>query len=212
MLAPEYTITDSEDTVSISVTFQGRTAAKCDLVVADLYAKFNLSPYFLMVDFPELVSPNNVCASAKVNTLSLRIKKEKAGMWPEQPWTFGKEELKQRREESFQRLLSAERARIEAERVAKEQAEKEAMHRAWDVEKQQREALKEAEEEAKQKREAAEKDAKKRRKEAEEEAAKKKKEAEEEAERKRQQPPGNFCGTTVQWIFATAQSRPVGRS
>ena len=149
MLAPDFSITDSEDTVSISVTFQGRTAAKCDLVVADLYAKFNLSPYFLMVDFPELVSPNNVCASAKVNTLSLRIKKEKPGAWPPQPWTFTKEELKQRREDSFQRLLAAERARIEAERIAKEEAEKDAMHRAWNVEKQQREALREAEEEEK---------------------------------------------------------------
>lgn len=149
MLAPEYTLEDFEDTIVLTVTFKGRSAAKCDLVVADLYAKFNLSPYFLMVDFPELISPNNVCASAKVNTLTLRIKKEKPGKWPPQPWKFSKDELKERREDSFQRLLAAERARAEAERVAKEEAEKEAMRRAWDFEKQQREALKEAEEQEK---------------------------------------------------------------
>lgn len=146
MITPDYTIEDLEDTIVITVTFAGRMASKCDLVIADLYAKFNLRPYFLMIDFPEFVSTKNVCASAKVNTLTIRIKKEEEKKWPPQPWTFEKEELKKRRDESFQRLVEAERKRVEDERIAKEAAEKEAMQRAWDFEKQQREALKEAQE------------------------------------------------------------------
>ncbi|OHT11442.1 hypothetical protein TRFO_19073 [Tritrichomonas foetus] len=146
MIAPEYTIEDLEDTVVMTVTFAGRMASKCDLVVADLYAKFNLRPYFLMIDFPEKVSIKNVCASAKVNTLIIRVKKEVEQKWAPQPWKFEQDELKKRRDESFQRLVDAERARVEAERIAKEAAEKEAMQRAWDFEKQQREALKEAQE------------------------------------------------------------------
>ena len=146
MLKPDYNVEDLEDTIVITVTFAGRMASKCDLVVADLYAKFNLRPYYLMIDFPETVSIKNVCASAKVNTLVLRIKKEVEHKWPPQPWEFSQDELKKRRDESYQRLVEAERARIEQERVAKEAAEKEAMQRAWDFEKQQREALKEAQE------------------------------------------------------------------
>jgi tetratricopeptide (TPR) repeat protein len=113
--------------------------------VADLYAKFNLSPYFLQVDFPELVSRQNVVASAKVNVLTIRIKKEVPQKWPPHPWHFDKEELKQRREDSYTRLIEEERKREEEARIAREAAEKEAMQRAWDVEKQQRQALKDAE-------------------------------------------------------------------
>jgi hypothetical protein len=150
MLRPEFSIEDSEDTVVISVTFAGRSAAKCDLVVADLYAKFNLSPYFLMVDFPELVSHTNVCATAKVNTLTIRVKKEVAALWPPQPWEFDRDTAKTRRDASFERLVEFERARVEAERVAAEAARQDAMHRAWDLEKQQRSALQNAEEAEKQ--------------------------------------------------------------
>jgi hypothetical protein len=78
MLSPEFKVEDSEETVVVTVFFQGRSAAKCDLAVADLYAKFNLSPYLLVVDFPERISPTNVCASAKTNTLTIRAKKEVA--------------------------------------------------------------------------------------------------------------------------------------
>lgn len=146
MIEPEYTIEELDDTIIITVTFAGRMASKCDLVVADLYAKFNLRPYFLTIDFPELVSIKNVCASAKVNTLTIRVKKEEEKKWPPQPWKFDKDELKNRRDESFQRLVEAERKRVEEERIAKEAAEKEAMQRAWDFEKQQRAALQEAQE------------------------------------------------------------------
>jgi hypothetical protein len=74
MLSPDFHVEDSEDTVVVTVVFQGRSAAKCDLVVADLYAKFNLSPYLLVVDFPERISLNNVCASTKINTLTIRAR------------------------------------------------------------------------------------------------------------------------------------------
>ncbi|KAH0791939.1 dyslexia susceptibility 1 candidate 1 protein [Histomonas meleagridis] len=149
-IEPEFQIEDLDDTVVISVTLKGRSASKCDLVVADLYAKFNLSPYFLIIDFPELVSPKNICATAKSNDLMVRIKKESPQKWPTYPWSFPKDELKQRREESFQRLVESERARIESERISKENAEKEAMQRAWELEKEQRDALKAAQEEDKQ--------------------------------------------------------------
>jgi tetratricopeptide (TPR) repeat protein len=149
MLSPDFTIEDSEDTVVITVTFVGRSAAKCDLVVADLYAKFNLSPYLLIVDFPELVSPTNVCASAKVNTLVIRIKKEVPQPWPPQPWTFDKETAISRRDASLERLIKAERDREEAARVAAEAAKTAARDRAWDLEKQQRQALRDAEEDEK---------------------------------------------------------------
>jgi tetratricopeptide (TPR) repeat protein len=146
MLVPESQVEDLEDTVVITVTFPGRTAAKCDLVVADLYAKFNLSPYFLQVDFPERVARQNVVASAKVNVLTIRIKKEVAQKWPPPPWTFEKEALRDRREASYNRLIEEERQREEDARIAREAAEKEAMQKAWDVEKQQRQALKDAQE------------------------------------------------------------------
>lgn len=149
MIEPELKVEDLLDTIVLHVTFKGRSASKCDLVVADLYAKFNLNPYFLIVDFPEPVSPTNVCASAKVNVLTIRVKKDKAMKWPNHPWKFDDIDLKARRDESFQRLITAEKERKEQERIAKEAAEKEAMQRAWDFEKQQRDALKEAKEQEK---------------------------------------------------------------
>jgi tetratricopeptide (TPR) repeat protein len=149
MLTPDFQIEDSEDTVVVTVTFVGRSAAKCDLVVADLYAKFNLSPYLLIVDFPELVSPTNVCASAKVNTLVIRVKKEVSQRWPPLPWVFEKEAAKARRDESLERLIKAEREREEAARVAEEAARNAARDRAWELEKQQRQSLRDAEEDEK---------------------------------------------------------------
>jgi hypothetical protein len=146
MLTPDFAIEDAEDTVVITVTFVGRSAAKCDLVVADLYAKFNLSPYLLIVDFPELVSPTNVCASAKVNTLVIRVKKEVARPWPAPPWAIDKASAVARRDASLERLITAEREREAAARVAAEAARTAARDRAWALEKQQRQALRDAEE------------------------------------------------------------------
>jgi tetratricopeptide (TPR) repeat protein len=146
MLSPDYSIDDFEDTVVITVTFIGRSASKCDLVVSDLYVKFNLSPYLLILDFPELVSPTNVCASAKINTLVIRIKKEVPQRWSPPPWTFDKTTLQTRRDESLERLLKSERDRAEAARVAEEAARTAARDRAWELEKQQRQSLRDAEE------------------------------------------------------------------
>ena len=146
-IEPEYSITESLDTVTIQCIFSGRSANQCSLSVADLYAKFNLHPYFLIIDFPKFVSTENVLATANKNTLTVRIKKMEPEKWPSQPWKLeDKEQLAKQRNDSLQRLLDSERARSEAERNQREEDKKTARQRAWDLDKQAREALKEAKE------------------------------------------------------------------
>jgi tetratricopeptide (TPR) repeat protein len=67
-------------------------------------------------------------------------------LWPPPPWTYDKDETKARRDASLERLITAERERAEAARVAEEAARKAAMERAWELERAQRQSLREAEE------------------------------------------------------------------
>ena len=151
MLTPDFHIEDLDDTIVIKVKFIGVSASKCDLVVTDSYAKFNISPYFLILNFPFRVSFSNVIASAKGQEIKVHIKKEVSGKWPPPPWEFSdKDELKKRQEESLERLIAFEKEKNEQIQKEKEQAIKESMQKAWDIEKEQRQSIKDAMESEKQ--------------------------------------------------------------
>ncbi|EAY14893.1 hypothetical protein TVAG_380030 [Trichomonas vaginalis G3] len=149
-LHPDYTITDLSDRVVIKIVFKGHSASKCDIVVADLYAKFNLSPYFLIVNFPEFVSVTNVIASAKGQELVVHIGKVEPEKWKKYPWELpGPEELKKRQEESLERLLEYERKKAAQKKQEEEEEKKKSLQKSWDIEKEQRKTLEERIEEEK---------------------------------------------------------------
>lgn len=149
-LKPDFTVTDLPDRIIIKLTFKGHSAAKCDIVVADLYAKFNLSPYFLIINFPEFVSVTNVIASAKGQDLQVHIGKVEPDKWKPYPWEFpDKDELKKRQEESLERLIEFERKKAQQKKQEEEEAKKQSMQKSWDVEKKQRKTLEERIEEEK---------------------------------------------------------------
>lgn len=150
MLTPEYFISDLTEKLVIKVKFQGVSASKCDLVVTDSFAKFNLNPYFLVINFPELVSVSNVIASAKGQEIQVHIGKEEPKKWPPQPWEFpDKSALKRRQEEALERLIEYDRRKAELAKEREEANKKAAMQKSWDIEKEQKKSIKDAIEEEK---------------------------------------------------------------
>jgi hypothetical protein len=67
------------------------------------------------------------------------VREEVSQWWPPAPWTWDKDETKARPDASLERLITAERERAEAARKA-------AMERAWELERAQRQSLRDAEE------------------------------------------------------------------
>ena len=149
MLTPDFEVSDLKDRIIIKVFFKGHSAAKCDVVVTDMYAKFNLNPYLLVINFPELVSITNVIASASGQELKVHIGKVEPEKWTQKyPWDLpDKATIKKRQEESLERLIEHDRQVAAKKKQEEEATIKQNMEKSWEVEKEQRKTLQEAIEE-----------------------------------------------------------------
>jgi len=96
----DFTWSETEDEVNISVPLKGVKSAKADIYSTDFYIKVNFPPYFFEVDLLHAVDHISAKAAVGNGLVDFKLPKRAKGTWGKLKAEGTKEELFKRREQS----------------------------------------------------------------------------------------------------------------
>jgi len=128
----DYTWSETEDQVDISVPLKGVKAAKADIYSTDTYIKVNFPPYFFEVDLLHAVDHLAAKAAVGNGLVNFQLPKRAKGTWGKLKAEGTKEELFKRREasqtETFQQQVALKEEQQTTARDMQSAAVKEQMN------------------------------------------------------------------------------------
>eukprot|EP00911_Craspedida_sp_UC1_P001640 UC1_evm1s1244 len=138
----DYTWSETEDSVEIVVPLKGVRGDKADIYTDDVYIKVNFRPYIFEVDLLNTIDDHASTAVIGNGTVKFSLVKTEPGLWGTLKYTGDRQDCIQRRIEAQERSRDRAATRAEEARLAKGEAERQAVRRQMDREAEEREKIK----------------------------------------------------------------------
>jgi len=151
ILIKEYEFQEDEEHLYLTVSLNGKNPKNVDIYCNDSYLKINVSPFFFELDFFERVDEDTSSANITQTDVKISIKKETPKLWgraslfteEEKRKPENKELIKKRRDEAFERSLEKAKEKQKQKRIFFNNQKREMVQKQMDVEKAEREKIKE---------------------------------------------------------------------
>lgn len=99
-----YTWEESDDSITVTIPFKGKSLNKTDVYCSDLVIKVSYSNFLLQLDLVDFVIPTSLQAALKKNdNLIIYVAKTSKGQWKSLTFDGTKAETNERRKESMRR-------------------------------------------------------------------------------------------------------------
>ncbi|KAJ1342078.1 hypothetical protein BSLG_003395 [Batrachochytrium salamandrivorans] len=152
ILLKEYTFSQNELELFVSVPLGGANASKVDVYCNDVYIKINFAPFFFELDLNGTIDPEISVASVGNGVVTFTLVKSTLGIWDTIKFQAeSPKALRDRRSDAEQRQRDLAIKKREQAVLAKRTEERDLIHRQIEVERAKRdrvEALKQAEKDA----------------------------------------------------------------
>jgi len=151
ILIKEYEFQEDEEHLYLTVSLNGKNPKNVDIYCNDSYLKINVNPFFFELDFFERVDEDTSSANISQTDVKISIKKETPKLWgraslfteEEKRKPENKELIKKRRDEAFERSLEKAKEKQKQKRIFFNNQKREMVQKQMDVEKAEREKIKE---------------------------------------------------------------------
>ncbi|KAL0210418.1 hypothetical protein RCL1_004854 [Eukaryota sp. TZLM3-RCL] len=139
MLTPDYTVTQTLDTVEFTIHLPSKKPSDIDVIIADNTVKVTAQPYLLFLDLPQAICLSKSSSSKKLFSVDLILVKQTQGFWEDVTLSnLTKKERELRRNEAFERYYKHIQ---EQEKLQLEQQTSLSRHQLknqWEIQKQER--------------------------------------------------------------------------
>ncbi|ORX43412.1 hypothetical protein BCR36DRAFT_336063 [Piromyces finnis] len=151
ILIKEYEFQEDEEHLFLTIKLNGQNPKNVDIYCNDSYLKINFSPFFFELDFFDKVDEDTSSANISQKDIKFSIKKETSKLWgraslftdEEKSTPENKELIKKRRAEAFDRSLEKIKEKQKQKRIFINNQKREMVQKQMDVEKAEREKIKE---------------------------------------------------------------------